>query len=93
MNSSRSYTVFMAELGEARLSVSQPTLTSCVSLASFQRGKLLNQKQPLDWSQMPRTNRGSQVEKVMFVQPSLVLPSSGSVPGSVDFGQVPKEKR
>lgn len=42
---------------------------------------------------MPRTDWGSQVEKVMFVQPSLVLPSPGSVPGSVDFGQVPKEQR
>lgn len=28
------------------------------ALASFQRGKLVNQKQPLGWSQVPRTEQG-----------------------------------
>lgn len=55
----------------------------------------MNQTQPLSWSQMPRTEweRGGQVGKVMFVQPSLGPPSPSSVQGSVDFGQVLKGKK
>lgn len=37
VDSSRSYSVFMAELGEARLSASQPTLTSCAAWLAFKR--------------------------------------------------------
>lgn len=94
MNSSRSHSMFMAELGESRLCASQPTLTSYIALTSFHRGKLVNEKQPLDWSQMPRTDWGwgSQVGKAMFVQPSLGPPSPSSIQEVLTLGRSPRRK-
>ncbi|XP_039692948.1 uncharacterized protein LOC120582030 [Pteropus medius] len=58
------------------------------ALASFQRRKLVNQKQHLGWSQVLRTEQGydDQVGKALFVHHSLGPLSLSSVQRNVDFG-------
>lgn len=93
MNSSRSHSKFVR--GLCGLCASQLTVTSCPALASVPRGKLMTQKQPLGWSQMPRTEQGwgGHVGKALFVQPSLVHLLPAQPRGVLTLGKPRRRKR
>lgn len=79
--------------GERRSFKATQQVHGRAALASFQRQKLVNQKQPLNCIPEPRTERererGGQVGKaVCSAQPGSTLPPPPSVQRSVDSGQV-----